>query len=956
MAKKKPQSKKTNKNPLSDFLSEGWQWRLGGALSMVILALIALFLYFKPATDNKTVLMQNDILQGKGMSKDIADFRKANKGEEPLWNSSMFGGMPAYQVSTLYPNNLFQQVDKVMKLKGFLPHPIGHFFLLFLGMLVFLMTLKIDPFLSALGAFGFCLSSYFFIAMEAGHNSKINALAYVPFVLAGVLMIYRGRWLLGGALTAFFLALEINANHFQITYYMMFIIGGIVLSELVGGRNFGKAFSLVMSGLIAYYTLAVSETSSGMDSALALALLGGVIGWIGYEYRTHGFDLKISGADLKKYGMRTGVFIAAFLLAVGPNIGRLQTTAEYGQDSIRGKPALKSLQAEGVKNKENKAGLNKDYAYQWSYGVGETFTLLNPYYMGDASNSDVGEGSETHNVLKRVVGGQAADALSQNWPTYFGDQPFTSGPVYIGAVICFLFILGMVVLPDRYKWWLFGATMLSIFLSWGKNWQWFSDLFFDNFPMYNRFRAVSMLLVIAEITMPIMAVLAVHRIFTNPEKWSFEDIAKKVGIAGGITAAILLVMLVAAPGTNDFAMPSDGQRITSLLGRAQYQPDPTTLATLTEALESDRQSMFTAGIMRSFLFVLLAGAVVLGYHRFIKPRVKMKNPLGAPMVGGLILVALVMGDMIPINMRYLDHDDFVKKKDFLAPFRLTTADQAVLRDPDPNYRVLNMIRNPWQDGYTPYHHKSIGGYHAAKLRRYQDLIDFQLDPEFKGIVQIFRTGKETIPQDVQNLLAQGAPAMRMMNCKYIIYNQSAPPFVNQSAMGHAWIVGGYDIVEGPDEAIQGIRTLDVPNKIIVEKSDADAVNGFTPQRDPAASIQLTSYKLNHLTYAFNAPSGREQLAVFSEIYYNSGKGWNAYVDGKPVDHFRCNYVLRAMRVPGGQHTVEFKFEPSTYARGETIALLCSLLLFGALIGAVYFDNKWDGAQMDEESESLYEKV
>ncbi|MEM7038303.1 MAG: hypothetical protein AAF570_15065, partial [Bacteroidota bacterium] len=616
-------------------LPEGWQQKAIASLVVIITGLIIIFSYFGDGPKKNNVLMQQDILQHRGAAKEIMDFRKKTKGEEALWTSRVFSGMPAFQISTRYPNNLFKTVDDVLKLRDFgVAHPIGHFFVLFLGMFVLLLTLKIDPVIAAVGAFGFLMSSYFFIVMEAGHNSKVSAISYTPLVIAGILMIYRGRYWMGAALTAFFMGLEINANHFQITYYMMFIVGCFVVSEYFRSVSNGpKAVLGILLGTIPLLWIAAVPSIGWMGVVLLVYLMPmsyelfmasksgdlpqGSIGKVVVDGLIKGKEIGGNVVKLRKFHIASGIAIFAMIMAMLPNLGRLTTTNEYAKETIRGGTVLDKP----LENMKAKEGLTSDYAYQWSYGVGETFTLLNPNYMGGASNSDVGEDSETHDILTKAVGKSVADQLVKAWPTYYGTQPFTSGPVYVGAIICFLFVLGLIVVPGRYRWWLLAATILGITLSWGKNWIFYSDLFFNNFPLYNRFRAVSMMLVIAEITMPILAALGLYYIFQNPRKLSDDKIIRYIGIAAGVTVGIALILVVSPIGVNDFATEADGARIGNMLRRAGMQsPDPRLVAQLSDALVTDRQALYSSGMMNGIVYILLAAGACFGYVNFIKER------------------------------------------------------------------------------------------------------------------------------------------------------------------------------------------------------------------------------------------------------------------------------------------------------------------------------------------------
>lgn len=920
-----------------------WIMNLIAKVVLVVIALVAMVNYFQPAQKKSNILMQTDILQGKGMSKEIADYRKANDDAEPLWTGRMFGGMPAYQISTYYENDVLLGIDNFLKMRWAFGHPIGQMFVLFLGMFFLLSMLKMDPFTAAVGSFAFLLSSYFFIAMEAGHNSKINAMSYVPAVLAGILVLYRGKYLLGGALTALFLALELNANHLQMTFYMFFIVGCIVVAYYAKSVSIlGKVLLFVGLFVMLLSWMLNLPPIVGLIAA-AIAILGPIL----YELMTgmsaidgdkigklfKGKDLPGKLPAVRHFVIASAIMGAASMFAVGPNVARLWTTSEYAAESIRGKQVLTNP----TENQVNEEGLSIDYAFQWSYGVGETFTIINADYFGGASGHDIGQDSRTYDILTRAVGKQGAESLTKSWPTYIGDVPFTSGPVYIGIVIFFLFILGLVVVPDNSRWWLLAATLIGFMLAWGRNFMIFNEAMFYNFPIFDRFRAVSMALVISQTTIPILGALGLYHFYKRSQTEDRKAMVQKLGIAAGITAAFLLIMLVFTPGIDTFAMNSDGARISSILRRAGLQnPDPSLVNQLVSALPSDRQALMTAGVMRGFLFLLLGGGVLAGYLYFLKDAFKGKQARYGSYAVSIVLMIMVVADLWPIDRQYLNEDNFVKKTQYERPLQPTQADQAIFQDTDPNFRVLNLMRDPWNDATTSYHHKTIGGYHPAKLRRYNDLITFHLDREINGVIQQFQSQEGDPMQNVQAALAS-SPVLNMMNLKYIIYNGAAPPAGNNSRLGHAWFVNKYEVLATPDEAIARLGSINPAETAILEKADSEKIQGMNLTRDPSASITLLSYQPNHLTYESNVSGAAEQLAVFSEVYYNSGKGWQAYIDGNEADHFRVDYVLRAMRIPSGKHTIEFKFEPRSYTTGSRISFIFGVLLLLVVAGSVFLD-------------------
>lgn len=869
----------------------------------------------------------------------------------------MFGGMPAYQISTAYPNNLMQQLDTVLNLRGWVKPPIGNLFILFLGMFILLLTLKVDPISAAVGSFGFMMCSYYFIVIEAGHNSKVNAVAYMPMVLAGVLLLYRGRFWLGSAITILAMGLELNANHLQITYYGFFVIGAIVLSEL--SRNTNVAGKSVLWGVFTTVLISwklglpkfvwISEAALLLLVPLVLSIMARLKEGNSVKALITGNGLLPSAAPLRNFLVGSLFMAVCMSIAIAPNVGRLMTNAEYVPVTMRGGSVLdpnRGGAAPAAAPAAEGTGLTKEYAYVWSYGIAESFTIINPFYFGDAANSKLSKDSETYAVLKDKFPAQTAQQLVNIWPTYIGDQPMHGGPTYMGVVVCFLFILGLVIVPDRYRWWLLGAVVVSIMLSWGRNLQWFSDLFFDNLPKYNNFRAVSMWLTITSIAMSALGGLALKAVFKNEAQRDDKQLAKLIAIAGGVTVFILLVLATVSPGA-DLRKESDPEKIAGFLARVGLdKPDPQMIAALADALPADRADLITSQAYKGILIVLLCTGALVG---FTLMRKSLKSKESKPLVIGaigLVFIGLIYWDMVPVNKRYLNEESFVKESVYMKPFTPTPADNMILGDKDPDYRVLNLASNIWNDAITPYHHKSIGGYSAAKLRRYQDLIENCYDKEFALLQEALSVRDSTQMLRIDEALSK-LTVLNMMNTKYIIVNPEGGVLPNKHAMGNAWVSSGYEILPKPDDVIAVLQKTDLRAKMLVEEASSEQLKGFTATPDPSATIKLTHYQCNELKYQFSSTGGKEQLVAFSEIYYNSGKGWQAYVDGQPVEHFRCDYILRGMRVPAGNHEIVFKMEPHSYYLGETLALVFSVILFLLAIGGIVKD-VMSGGKDDED--------
>ena len=795
----------------------------------VLLFIIISLAYMNPVLEGRQ-LMQQDVIRHKGMAKEILDFREKT-GQEALWTNSMFSGMPAYQISVKYPGNLVQYMDKAIRLG--LPRPADYVFLYMLGFFILLLVLKVDPWLSLVGALAFGFSSYFFIILEAGHNSKAHAIGYMAPVIAGIILTYRGKYLAGGALTLLAMALEVLAGHPQITYYLgllLLIYGVFKLVEAIRKKNY-----------------------------------------------IH-------------FGKATLVVIVAVGIAVLTNITSLWATYEYGKYTIRGKSELTT-------EKDNRtSGLDKDYATQWSYGISESMSLFIPNVNGGGTRS-LGEDKGN---LENVDPNYKEYVARAN--QYFGTQPFTSGPVYAGALVFLFFILGLFIVQGQIKWWLLAGTLFSILLAWGKNFMGPTEFFLDYFPMYNKFRAVSMILVLAEITMPLLAVLALNEVYKSP-----EVLKQKIKIGGmglnvfwlslGFSLFIALIFALVPSLFLNFLTPDElaqlaKQKASNPTAAGQY-------ADLYANIAMARESIVKSDALRSLLFVVFGGASVWLFSL---------GKLKKGMLTGILLV-LVVFDMWGIDKRYLNDDNFVSSRKLETPYAMSQADKIILKDKDPDYRVLNFTVDPFADASTSYWHKSIGGYHAAKLRRYQELYDHHIKKNFNIKV------------------------LNMLNTKYFIQpNESKKPAVvpNPRALGNAGFVKEINQVANADEELAALADFNPETTAVVNKKFSEQLTGFKAQADSSAQIALIEYQPNHLKYQSNTQS--EQWAVFSEIYYE--KGWNAYIDGEQQPYFRANYVLRAMRVPAGKHLIEFKFKPRVYRVGENISLVYSILLILILIGFV----------------------
>ena len=795
---------------------------LGIIFAIIAFAAITL-IYFTPILEGKRI-KQHDIEMYKGMSQEINQFREET-GEQSLWTNSMFGGMPAWNIGVQQNSNLMTYIQKIIGL-GF-PSPIMSVFISMLGFFILLLVLDCKIWISFIGALAYGFTSYLFIVMGAGHNSKAVAMAYMAPVIAGIILTYKGKYLWGAVLTAIALALEIRAGHIQITYYLFMIVLIFVIAEFI-------------------------ET--------------------------------IKNKKYPEFFNASGILVCAAILAILTSTTTLYANYEFGKETMRGKPVL----TENTGNQTR--GLDRDYVTQWSYGIGETWSLMIPNVKGGASAYIGNDNPALENADPRL-----RSMIAQN-NAYWGDQPGTSGPVYVGAIVCFFFVLGLFVVKGKIKWVLLIATILSILLSWGKNFMGFTYFFLDYFPMYNKFRAVSMTLVIAEVCMPILAFLALAEVIRNPECLKKNKIY--LYISFGLTAGLCLLFYIIPDVFFNFLSQGESAQFAQL-GAGK---DGAIYQTFANELEKVRMAIFKSDAIRSFLFITVAAIILL-----INVNGKLKN--NAMFV---MLAALVVLDMFPINKRYLNNDNFIDSRRFEKPFVMSEIDKQILQDNSLNYRVMDLTKNTFNDASTSYFHKSIGGYHGAKLRRYQDIINRYL-------------GGNSVGNDgFWNVL-------NMLNTKYLIYPQGNKPVanINPDAFGNAWIVSDIKWVTTPNEEIAAIENTDVKTTAIVNDEFRNVIGDFNPS-SVSGTIKLDSYKPNELVYSFN--SSKDELVVFSEIWTN--KGWTLWIDGNESPLIRADYILRAAVIPAGNHEIMMRYEPKIWKVGNTIQFISSLILILGLIAAI----------------------
>ncbi|HIY87603.1 MAG TPA: YfhO family protein [Candidatus Bacteroides pullicola] len=818
---------------------------------IIVIAVFALlsFAYFFPADTEGRILFQHDTEAGAGAGHEAQEYYDRT-GERTRWTNTMFGGMPTYQISPSYDSTRpLSWAQRVYQL--FLPNYVYLTFIMMLGFYILLRAFGIPAWYAGIGGVLWAFSSYFFILISAGHIWKFITLAYIPPTIGGMVLAYRGRLLAGGVVTALFVALQIVSNHVQMSYYFLFVM-------------------------------------------LFLAIAYGVQAW--------------REGRMPQFVRATGVLVIAGLVGVAINLSNLYHTYTYSKETMRGPSEL--THDTHAQQANASGGLNRDYITQWSYGIGETWTLLVPNYKGGGSVPLALNETAMEKADPRYAG------LYRSLTQYFGEQPMTAGPVYVGAFVLFLFLLGCFLVKGPLKWALVAATVLSILLSWGKNMMWLTDLFIDYVPMYDKFRAVSSILVIAEFTIPWLAILALVKLMQEPAL--LRRNLKAVAVSLVLTAGVALWMAVpgGTPSPSDYVSTQERAMLQSAADSG-YLPAgelPAILANVSEM----RAALVQSDALRSFLIIAVGVLLLLLYARG-----RLRRSFT---VGGIALLCLV--DLWGVNKRYLYDDQFVPASTSKTVFEPTETDKTILADKALDYRVLNLTTSTFNENNTSYWHKSIGGYHAAKLRRYQELIDHHITPEMQALAsEVVAKGGQ-----MDSLDAVKFPVLNMLNTRYIIFpaaeDGQTVPLQNPHALGNAWFVRDVRYVANADEEMDALSDFRPAETAVVDARFRDALQGLEQApSDSLGTIRLTSYEPNRLTY--ETQSAADGVAVFSEIYYPAG--WQVTIDGQPAPLARANYVLRALRIPAGQHTVEMRFDPQSLHVTEGIAYAgLSLLAVGAL--------------------------
>lgn len=802
--------------------------------SFIIISLI----YCKPALDGK-VLQQSDIMHWKGMSKDIQDYRETHEGKAPLWTINMFSGMPGFQIATNNNNLLAYYANEAFSL--FIPKPFSFFILACLGFYFLGLVLGANPWMAMTGAIAYAYSTYDPVIVSVGHDTKMLSIAYMPAALGGLMLIFKGRYGIGAAFTALFSSILIYQNHFQIVYYFGIMVVFMTIAHVIIWIKEKKTKHLIM--------------------ALSIALVAGL----------------------------TGIFTNAMMLF---------TTYDYSKATIRGGQAALNLKADPATAKKNTGGLDTAYAFLYgSYGQAELMTLMIPEVYG-GSPRPLGEQSKlVETMQEKGLPSDFANQLYGAFPAYWGEQPGHAGPVYLGALICFLFIFGMFYVKSEHKWWLFAVSVLALLMSTGKNLAAFNTFLFEHLPMYNKFRAPAMILVIPQLSFAVLAVLALKQTFA--EDVNKDQLLKQLKKAGLVTAglfAIAFLMYISFDYTG-----SRDKYIQQQLSQILTQ-DPSAAKQIVSAAAADRKDLFGADLLRSLFFVGAAFGLIFFYAR---NRFKAEHAV----IALLILTAI---DIIPVGKRYLTNDNFLEPEENEAAFTPTPADQLILQDKEPNFRVFNLTQDVFNDAITSYHHQSIGGYHAAKLSIYQDLIENQLS-------------KQPMNMEVLN----------MLNTKYLIVPDSlgqAQVQQNPGALGNAWMVRNIKFVPDARAEMKALDSFNAATEAIVQESYKSAVKA-TPVYDSTAKIQLIKNDNDVVNYSFESTA--PQFVVFSEVFYD--RGWKAFIDNEEAPIVRTNYVLRGLSVPAGKHVIDFKFEPQSYIMGQRITNISQIILVLIFFVALFLE-------------------
>lgn len=808
----------------------------------VILGFIVLAYAYTPEVLQGKIVNQSDISSWRGMANEIINYNAENPQDQAMWTGSMFSGMPANAISMKYEGDITDGIYHFLQIGA---RPASYLLISLVGGFLLFLAFGVNIYLAALGAIAITFCSYNMQIIQVGHNTKMLAIAFMPWVLAGVVYAYRQnkllKALLGALLFALALSFQIKANHPQITYYLAIIIFGFAIAE---------------------------------------------------------FCSAIKNKTLPKFIKVSALLLVLGIAGIATNANHLIPTYEYAKYTMRGGSVLSDKEGQ-----QTDGGLDKDYATAWSYGIEETFNLMIPDFNGGASSGELSKDSETYKVLSSSY--QGADQIIKNMPLYWGPQPFTAGPMYMGAISIFLFVLGLCLIKGAKKWWILGVSLVALFLSWGSHFMWFSELFFNYAPMYNKFRTVSMILVILQICIPVLGVLAINELL----KQDYTDIKSRKKV----NTAFIAALIYTAGLSLIFAL------IPSLQGDFVSAADGGLPAELRKTLMEDRMSLRSSDAFRSLIFILLGAATL--YLAYMK---KLKVKVALP-----VLILLVLVDLWAVDKRYLNESHFIRQNQFQSQFNERPVDKIIKGDKDLSYRVLDLSVNTFNDAHTSYHHKTIGGYSAAKLQRYQDLIDYHIAPEMSRLSSDLNSAMSSARtiSDLEAVL-KNYPVLSMLNTRYIVIDGNQAPLYYSFACGNAWFIEDIVLAQTPDEEIAMLGGIDTHVAAVLDEQIKDLSNSSSSEGE----IIMTEYSPNKLVYKSHKQDAG--IAVFSEIYYPAG--WTATIDGQEVEILRANYALRALYVPAGEHEIIFTYSPKSIKTGKLISEISSILICFSIIGIIVY--------------------
>ena len=842
--------------------------------AVIVAGFVVIAYAYAPQVLQGKVVNQSDISSWKGMSHEILEWNEEHPDDPALWTGSMFGGMPATQISVDYRGDA---TDPFYNLLFWGQRPPSYLIISLLGGFLLFLAFGVNPWLSAVGAIAVTFCSYNMQIVQVGHNTKMVAIAFMPWVLAALVYAYRRKALLGAVFFALALSFQIKANHPQITYYLAFIVFGYAIAELCGAVAAQRRRKAAVRN-------AVPVSDSILTSGTTV-------------------EPPFRETPVGRWLIASVLVLVGGLLGIATNANKLLPTYEYAEYTMRGGSELTHDE-----HNQTGDGLKLDYATAWSYGIEETPNLLIPDFNGGSSSGELSRDSETFKALQSY--GVNAESMRKGMPLYWGPQPFTAGPMYLGAVSLFLFVFGLCVIRGRYKWWIAGVSLLALLLGWGSHFMWFSEIFFKYAPLYNKFRTVSMILVILQVTVPLMGILGVNAALFAKEPLPDRKVRNGLLTALGVTGGISLLFALFPGLAGDFSSASDA----AVFGGNEQ---------LIRALQDDRRSLLRSDAFRSLIFIVLAAGVF-----FASWKGKLKTMPAVALLGILLLV-----DLWGVDKRYLNKEHFVTERNFDSPFNPRPVDNAIHQDTDLSYRVLDLSVNTFNDAIVSYHHKTIGGYSPAKLQRYQDLIDFHIAPEMRAMIDAVNSAMSTARTvgDLENALGY-YPVLSMLNTKYIVVDPGSLPLTYDRRLGNGWLVSRVRTAPTADAEMAALGEIDPAVEAVI--FDPDAPEGTVTEYAGADSgrVELVYYSPNRLRYDVSAPA--KGLAVFSEIWYPAG--WKAFVDGNEVPVLRADYALRALMIEEGDHEVEFVFDPASFTVGRNISLASSIAILVLLAGAVLY--------------------